>query len=544
MWLTEAIARQLVTYPPAADYATKIAVVADVAQELPTRTNGGISEDGRVYVFRLRHGVRWNSSPPRAVTAHDFVRAFKLFCNPVSPVGAPRYYTTTIAGMAEYCTDFTNVSPTVAGIRQFIDSHDISGVRALDDSTLVFKLVAPVPDFLNLLAMTFASAVPEEYLDHLPDSPQFRQHTLSNGPYAISRYVQGRQIELGRNAAWDPLTDPNRAAWVDRITIQLGIDGELAQLQIEAGTADLAFDASMLTADQSSLLAIGDPRVMLSPGGDQFGAVHFLAINLVGPNNGGALRQLKVRQALALAVDKRAVAQVSGGPGISRPLYQPVSSSTAGFRVGADRYVTPNDRGDPEAARRLLAAAGYPDGIRLRVAFPTSSTYPIEAQSAQASLRRAGFDVALIPYSSADFWGRLLPNVENAQRGEWDLAFTGWVPDWYGTNNGRSVIVPLFDGRPLGNMSQNFGRYDSAGVNSAIDRALAAPTTELAEAAWADATAQVMEDVAIVPLIERKSGFMRSRRVRNCVWSVLGQQCILTAVWLADAAAAGPEGRP
>jgi len=538
MWLTEAFARQLVMYPPAADYATKTAVVPDLAQGLPTRSNGGISADGRLYTFHLRSGVRWNSSPPRAVTAHDFVRAFKLFCNPVSPVGAPRYYTSTIAGMTEYCTAFTKVPATVADIRQFIASHDLDGVRALDDSTLVFKLVAPAHDFLNLLAVPFASAVPKEYLDYLPDSPQFRQHTLSDGPYAITRYVQGREIELTRNPAWDPTSDPNRAAWVDRISIQLGIDNELTQLQLEAGTADLSFDMSMLTANQASLLAIGDPRVMLAPDGDHYGSQHYLVINLVGPNNGEALKQLKVRQALALAVDKRALAQLSGGPGISRPLYQAVSSSIAGFRPGADRHVTPNGRGDPEAARRLMAEAGYPHGIRLRVAFPTDSTFPIEAQSAQASLRRAGFDAELFPYSAGDFWGRLLPNAQNARRGEWDIAYTSWVPDWFGSNNGRSVIMPLFDGRPFGNLSQNYGLYNSAAVNDAIDRALAAPTAELAEDAWADAAVHVMDDVAIVPLIERKNGWMRSSRLRNCVWSVLGQQCILTAVWLADAAPA------
>ena len=544
MWLTEAFARQLVMYPPAPDYATKTALVADLAQELPTRANGGISDDGRLVTFHLRSGVRWNSSPPRTVTAHDFVRAFKLFCNPVSPVGAPRYYTSTIAGMAQYCTAFTTVPGTVAGIRQFIASHDLDGVRALDDSTLVFKLIAPAPDFLNLLAMTFASAVPEEYLDYLPDSPQFRQHMLSDGPYAITRYVQGREIELTRNPAWDPKSDPNRAAWVDRISIQFGIDNELTQLQLEAGTADLAFDMSMLTANQASLLALGDPRVMLEPDGDHYGSQHYLVINLVGPNNGGALKNLKVRQALALAVDKQALVQLSGGPGISRPLYQAVSSSVAGFRAGADRYVTPGDRGDPVTARRLLAEAGYPNGIPLRVAFSTDSTFPIEAQSAQASLRRAGFEVELFPYSAADLWGRLLPNAENARRGEWDLAYSGWVPDWFGSNNGRSVIVPLFDGRSFGNLSQNYGLYNSAAVNGAIDRALAAPTAELAEAGWAAAAAHVMDDVAIVPLIQRKSGWMRSSRVRNCVWSVLGQQCILTAVWLADAAPAGSGSRP
>jgi peptide/nickel transport system substrate-binding protein len=536
MWLSRTFARQLVTYPPGTDYETSISIAADIARELPTPANGGISADGRTYTLHLRDGVRWNSSPPRAVTAHDFVRAFKLFCNPVTPVGAPGYYTSTIAGMAEYCTAFMQAPGTVEGIRQFVATHEIEGIRAVDDSTLVFTLLAPATDFLNLLAMPFASAVPEEYLDYLPDSPDFRRHTLSNGPYAITRYVQNREIELARNPAWDPRTDPHRPAYVDRISIRLGIDDELAQLQIEAGTADLTMDLSMLTANLASLRAIGDPRVTLTPYGDRYGSMHYIAINQAGPNNGGALRNFKVRQAIALAVNKRALVQVAGGPEVARPLHQAVPSSVSGFRPGADRFATPNDQGDPAAARRLLAEAGFPDGITLRFAYGTNSTYPIEAQSLQASLRRAGIDAQLFPYSAGDLWGRLLANTQNARRGEWDIALGGWLPDWFGRNNGRSVIVPLFDGRQMGDISQNYGMYDSAYVNAAIDRANAAAHLEQAEAAWADATARVMDDLAIVPLIEKKTCWMRSTRARNCIWNVTGSQCDLTTLWLADAA--------
>ena len=536
MWLSRTFARQLVTYPPGTDYETSVSIAADIARELPTPANGGISADGRTYTLHLKDGVRWNSSPPRAVTAHDFVRAFKLFCNPVTPVGAPGYYTSTIAGMTEYCTAFMQAPGTVEGIRQFVATHEIEGVRALDDSTLVFTLLAPATDFLNLLAMPFASAVPEEYLDYLPDSPDFRRHTLSNGPYAITRYVQNREIELARNPTWDPRTDPHRPAYVDRISIRLGIDDELAQLQIEAGTADLTMDLSMLTANLASLRAIDDPRVAMTPYGDRYGSMHYIAINQAGPNNGGALRNFKVRQAIALAVNKRALVQVAGGPEVARPLHQAVPSSVSGFRPGADRFATPNHQGDPGAARRLLAEAGFPDGITLRFAYATNATYPIEAQSLQASLRRAGIDAQLFPYSAGDLWGRLLANTQNARRGEWDIALGGWLPDWFGSNNGRSVIVPLFDGRQMGDISQNYGMYDSAYVNAAIDRANAAAHLEQAEAAWADATARVMDDLAIIPLIEKKTCWMRSTRARNCIWNVMGSQCDLTTLWLADAA--------
>ena len=96
--LERAFARQLVTYP--ADENTERAneIVADLATEVPSEDNGGVSEDGTVYTFTIRDGARWNTEPPRQVTAHDFVRGFERLCNPASPVRAPGYYTTTIAG--------------------------------------------------------------------------------------------------------------------------------------------------------------------------------------------------------------------------------------------------------------------------------------------------------------------------------------------------------------------------------------------------------------------------------------------------------------
>ena len=533
--LFQTFARELVAYPPLADYDARTTVAADLATELPTLANGGISADGRVYRLELRRGVQWNSAPPRPVTAHDVVRAFKLFCNPVSPVGSPSYYTTTIAGMAEYCERFTKVPGTIAAIREFVATHELEGVRAIDERRIEFRLLAPAADFLNLLAMSFAAPVPAEYLDYLPDSPEFRRHTLSDGPYQITRYVQSREIELERNPVWDPATDPIRAAYVDRISIRFGIDDELTQLQLEAGTADLGFDVVMLTANQASLRSIGDPRVRVIPDGDHYAGMHYLAVNIPGPNNAGALRMLEVRQALALAVDRHALMQLTGGPGMSRPLNQAVASTVAGFRPGADRFVTPDDRGDPAAARRLLARAGYPDGLRLRLAYQANGIYPIEVQSLQASLGRAGFDVELKPYSGADFWGRLMPDLESARRGEWDLGLVGWVADWFGRSNGRSVIVPLFDGRRVGRLSTNFGGYQNARVDAAIDRARTAASLDAAEAAWGEAADLVMADAGIIPLIERKSGLMLGSRLRHCSWSILGNQCDLNEVWLADA---------
>jgi len=422
-----------------------------------------------------------------------------------------------------------------------VTTHDLEGVRAADDFTVVFRLRTRASDFLNLVAMPFASPVPVEYLDTLPDSPEFRQRTISNGPYRIARYLQNREVVLERNPVWDPRTDPIRPAYVDGIHVRLGADAQLVELQIEAGTADLSLNETIPMASLAALLATADPTAWLAPDGGMYGTIQFLVLNQVGPNNGGALKQRGVRQAIATAVDKAAIAQLAGGPMVARPLGQAVPSSAAGYRAPADQ-AAPQDHGDPAAARRLLAEAGYPTGISLTLVYPVYSSLPMAPQSLQASLKRAGIALHLVPSTRADYWGRLLSNPENARRGEWDLAITVWTPDWFGKNNGRSVIAPLFDGRQIGQNSQNYGGYQSAVVDQAIDRATTAAGEDQAEEAWVDAALRLMDDVALVPLIEGRSAYARSRRVRNCTWAPLGLNCDLSSLWLADArpASGGP----
>jgi ABC-type oligopeptide transport system substrate-binding subunit len=92
----------------------------------------------------------------------------------------------------------------------------------------------------------------------------------------------------------------------------------------------------------------------------------------------------------------------------------------------------------------------------------------------------------------------------------------------------------LFDGRQADVNTPNYGHYQNAAVDTAIDRSLTAPTEDVSVEAWRKVARLLMEDVAHVPLIERKTAFARSRRVRNCAWQVLGLNCNLSAVWLAD----------
>lgn len=537
--LMHTFTRQLVSYPADSGFEAQTVIVPDLATAIPTRENGGASADGRTWTFHLRPGVLWNSRPPRAVTAKDVVRGFKMLCNPVAPVGAPGYFNETLLGMDTYCDAFAKVDGTVEGIKAFLASHALPGVRAVDDSTVVFRLVAPASDFLHILAMDFSSPMPVEYLDYAPDGPEFRDHTISLGPYQITHYIPNREIDLGRNPVWDSTSDPLRKAYVDSIQVIEGLDQQSVQQQLQAGTADVSWDQTPPTADLATLLATHDPNLILGPPGDHYSTITYLSVNLLSPNAGGALKKLAVRQALEYLTDRAAIAQNQGGPAIARSLTQAVVSGVSGHRDGFDPYPSPGNHGDVARAKSLLAQAGVSDGLTLKLLYRTYGNGPKDAETLQAAFARAGVTLALVPSTGSDFLAKYVQNPENARRGVWDLALGTWVPDWFG-NSGRTVIEALFDGRTYGPASSDWGDYNSDSTNRLIDQALAAPSEAEADRLWQQAATRVIEDAAIIPLTESKYPVYYSSRVRNCIFSLTAFNCDLTVLWLEGAGAPRP----
>ena len=226
--LTHAYTRQLLSYPTLPYTSTSdpnwvkdTTPTADVATEVPSTANGGITNGGKTYTFHIKPGVDWNTTPPRQVTSQDFLREFKAFFNPVSPVGNPVYYESTIAGLTAYANAetayFANSKATPADRgehREFPEhAHDL---RHLDAELVDDRVppVSPASDFLYILAMPFNSARPVEYDSYVPDSLQLREHTMSDGPYKISSYMPGKSVTLVRNKFWKQSTDPLRHEYV------------------------------------------------------------------------------------------------------------------------------------------------------------------------------------------------------------------------------------------------------------------------------------------------------------------------------------------
>ncbi len=528
--LMRTFTRQLFTTPASTDPATAVSVVPDVATEMPTVANGGLSADGKTYTIHIRKGVMWNTQPARQVTAQDYVLGFKRLCNPTkNAVGAPGYFIGVIVGMDTYCKGFSAVKADIADFKTYLTTHDISGVKAVDDMTLQFTLVNAASDFPNILTLTFCSAAPVEYLSYLPDDANFRQNTISDGPYQITKYVAGQSYTLAKNPAWTQASDPVHHQYLDGIQVTMGPDESAVQQQIAAGTQDLEWDTTVPTADVPGLKSSNDVRMGIYPNYD---TNPFLVFNAQSPNANGALGKVAVRQALEYAVDKVALGKIYGGDSLNTPLNQIIPPGNVGY-VKYDPYPTPNDQGDPAKCKQLLAAAGYPNGLTIKDIYRTSGKHPNVYQSIQADFKACGVTTEGVPVAAGDYYGKYLSDPTASKSGSWDISEPGWVPDWFG-NNARSVMVPLFDGRTYGPGSTDWSGYNNAQVNADIDKALTSTDPAEVQTAMHDADMQVMKDAVIVPFQTQSTPIFRSSRVHNAIELPPTSFYDWTQIWLSN----------
>ena len=518
--LLRAISRQLVSYPNDADDTKANTPVPDMAESIAAPTNGG-----KTYEFTIKDGVKWDTTPARQVTGADAVLGFKRLCNPVQPTGALGYFSGVIVGMKEYCAGFAKAPSTIPGIKDYITKNEISGITASGNKVTI-NLVQPAGDFLNILALPFSSPAPVELLNYIPDSPEFRQHFVSDGPYKIAKYVADKNIELVRNPAWDSKTDKLRAANVDAISITEGSDEGPVQQQLKAKTIDMSWDTYVPTAEIPGLVASKDPNLVLKDNGS---TNPYVVINGLSPNAGGALKNVKVRQAINYAVNKKNIIQVLGGPTLNKPIGQILTPTILGYEQ-FDPYATPDSAGDPVKAKAMLAEAGFPNGLTLIYLYRNKGKAPLIAQTLQADLKKSGINLKLKQVPSADFYTQHLQKPSATKAGDWDLAGPGWNPDWAG-NAARSFFVPLLDGRQCGEGSTNYGCYNNPEVNALVDQALAEGDQTKAGKLWHDADVKTMADAPWVPITTGANPLYYSTNVGNWVYFPFANNADLTNVF-------------
>ena len=462
--------------------------MADLAATVPSIYNAGIGASHRSIVVMLRPGVCWDTTPQRAVTAHDVVRGLKRLGSPVHRPAALPYFTSMIRSMAEFCAGYAAAVPgpdaSADQLAAYQNEHDIAGVFALDDETVVFELTRPALDLPHLLALPCAAPAPVEYDAFVPGSPALRSHLRSTGPYRPVPTEPGEPLRWEPNPAWRAETDPLRSRHLSgvELTRAPASPRHLAQ-HIRAGEIDLAWGATVTGPPGGE--PTHDPAWALDP---------YHLLNTRSPHASAAVRDIAVRRAIASAIDhtvRTAMAEiaVAAEPGrlarIATSLippgndgYQsdrtPLGNTAEGSRTGAERTREP-----------LVTGAGPDvDGALILVHPRTGIAGPIARVCARA-LERASIAVRRIELEDLEH-RRVL---RDADRERWDIAVASRHPDW--SQPGGRVFV-----QPLAEVCPEAGPPIARALDAVAEPARAA-------AAWQEAEQRILDHAAVVPLLFR-----------------------------------------
>jgi peptide/nickel transport system substrate-binding protein len=266
------------------------------------------------------------------------------------------------------------------------------------------------------------------------------------------------------------------------------------------GDAKDSFGADFVPAAQLAQ-AQNNPQVKSRLVTSQPGAVNFVSMN----TQRGALKDVKVRQALEYAIDRKAFIAASGGAISGSPATTLITPGIAG-RQPYDLYPAGED-GDVAKAKQLLKAAGHAGDLKLTLVTSNTSMSTAQAQAVEQGLERAGVKITLQPLDSNAVAERVTQG-----KGDYDLYLGSWQPDFPSAN---ANIQPLYDSSQIGNGGYNTSRYDNPKVDAAIEKATAQVDQGAAQQQWAAIDKQIMQDAPVIPISYAKNSFLRGSNVQN-----------------------------
>jgi len=364
--------------------------------------------DALTYVATLRPGVRFHDGHP--LTAEDVVFTFGQFLDP------------------------SFVSPRKGGYRE------LASVVARDARTVVFTLKQPFASFpINLMMPIVEKGA----------GPDLRDHPVGTGPYRFVRYDVDDRLELVANQEYWAGAPKNSG-----LILKIVPDDVMRGLELEKGTMDIVIND---LAPDIVYQMRGDPALQIveGPGVDY----QYIGLNL----QDARLGDVRVRQALACAIDRDAIVEY-----LRRGLAVPADGMLSPLSWAAAKDL-PSYPHDPQRAKALLDAAGYPDpdgdgpATRFALTLKVSNSEFNRLQSSviQQNLRDVGIELDVRTYEFATLYADVLS-------GNFQLYTLQWTA---GALADPDILRRVFHSKQAPPAGFNRGRYSNPEVDALLDRA-------------------------------------------------------------------------
>ncbi len=441
--------------------------------------NWDISDDGLEYTFHLRQGVKFHNG--NDFTAEDVAYTFHRMLTVESGVNT------------EFIDQIKGADELLAG-----ETDTLEGVEVVDDYTIKVTLKEPFAGFLASISSPGVSIYDSEATEAAGD--QFGMDpavTVGTGPFEFSSWSFNNQLVLTRNEDYW-----KGASKLPGVVIKIIPDTETQSMMFESGELDI-LDLDYAADSVDRFTETYPDQIVQGP---RVGIVYF-TMNF----NKKPFQDVRVRKAVQMSIDRQAILDaLYGGRGqVEQGIFP---HGLIGFNPDQEEI-----KYDPEAAKALLAEAGYADGFDMEIAADSSAsdTMTMALEIVSDQLAEVGIRAEIKNYDESTW-------LETRKSGELGSFMSTWSADY---NDPDNFIYTFF-----GNEEKTKIRSINYPDTEVMARVAKARTIVNEDERLAEYKALeekiVHEDAAWVPMFSRLHLFAVSKRVEGFapLWSGLSDQ--------------------
>ena len=417
-----------------------------------------ISDDGKVYTFKLRSGATWSDGNP--VTAEDFVYSFQRLEDPA-----------TGAEYASMLYPIVNAEEVNTGKAK----PEEIGVKAIDAGTLEVTLKAPTPYFLEMLTHQAAYPVSKASIER--DGADWIKpgKLVSNGAYTLAEWVPNDHLKMVKNPKFYDAENVK----IDVVNFIPTEDRSSAMKRFEAGELDSYDD--LPTEQLTELKAKFGDQIRVAP----YLGTYYYAVKI----DKAPWDNVELRNAISEAIDRDFLAEKVWNNSMF-PGYSMVPPGINGYTPAMASFADKSQIDREDEAKAVLEKLGYtPEKpLKMEIRYNTSENHKNTAVAIQEQLKPLGIEVTLLNTDTKTHYAHL------EQKGDYDFARAGWIADYQDPETFLGISR-----KASGN---NYSNFNNPKFEELMDKAAAAGgNPEERFKLLSEAEKVLVDDVGNIPLL-------------------------------------------
>ncbi|OMH34018.1 peptide ABC transporter substrate-binding protein [Motiliproteus sp. MSK22-1] len=385
-----------------------------------------LSEDGKVYTFKLRKQAKWSDGKP--VTAADFVFGIQRILDPKTA--------------AKYAYILYPIANAEALNKGTMSGMDNLGVKALDDYTLEMTLKAPTPYFIEQLNHYTSFPLPKHVVEKYGSDWVKPGKMVSNGAYKLTEWLPQTHIKADKNEYFFDA----RNVSIDTVQYYPTEDRPAALKRFRAGELDVNYEFPI---DQYKWLKENmKDQAIVAP---QLGTYYY-PIN----TRDEKFKDVRIRKALSMAINREVITDKVLKTG-EVPAYSFVPPGVGRYQIQEADFKALSQKDRLKEARKLMEAAGFSKSnpLTLQLRYNTHDAHKKIAVAVAAMWKQIHVKAEL-------FNSEVAVHYADLKEGNFEIARAGWLGDYPDAQN----FLSLLEATP-----NNYGGYRNDEFQKLMDQA-------------------------------------------------------------------------